>query len=398
MLVAQPQLTGLHVDPMHREPRSLPVSEKRSKSGLLPRQRIRAMLDHKMILATTEIDEAQLQPASLDLRLGSRAYRIRASFLPGLEKKVSDQLAELKYDEIKLDDGAVLEKGCVYLVELQEHLKLPDSIAAVANPKSSTGRLDVFTRLISNSSEVFDSVKAGYEGPLFAEISPRSFSIKVRKGSKLNQIRFRRLNSQHEQHSIFQVDDRVLREKHKQRPLMDGDLTLRHGLVLRVGLSNACAVEGVIGYRAQKFTDSIDVDSTSAYDIADYWEPILARGDNRLILDPHQFYILASAERLHIPPDLAAEMVPIDPTMGEFRVHYAGFFDPGFGYTEHGNQGSRAVLEVRSHEVPFILEDRQIIGRLVFERLSEAPDVLYGQTSTSNYQGQGLKLSKHFRG
>jgi dCTP deaminase len=356
------------------------------------------MLDHKMILATTEIDEAQLQPASLDLRLGSRAYRIRASFLPGLEKKVSDQLAELKYDEIKLDDGAVLEKGCVYLVELQEHLKLPDSIAAVANPKSSTGRLDVFTRLISNSSEVFDSVKAGYEGPLFAEISPRSFSIKVRKGSKLNQIRFRRLNSQHEQHSIFQVDDRVLREKHKQRPLMDGDLTLRHGLVLRVGLSNACAIEGVIGYRAQKFTDSIDVDSTSAYDIADYWEPILARGDNRLILDPHQFYILASAERLHIPPDLAAEMVPIDPTMGEFRVHYAGFFDPGFGYTEHGNQGSRAVLEVRSHEVPFILEDRQIIGRLVFERLSEAPDVLYGQTSTSNYQGQGLKLSKHFRG
>jgi len=398
MLVAQPQLIGLHVDPMHREPRSLPVSEKRSKSGLLPRQRIRAMLDHKMILATTEIDEAQLQPASLDLRLGSRAYRIRASFLPGLEKKVSDQLAELKYDEIKLDDGAVLEKGCVYLVELQEHLKLPDSIAAVANPKSSTGRLDVFTRLISNSSEVFDSVKAGYEGPLFAEISPRSFSIKVRKGSKLNQIRFRRLNSQHEQHSVFQVDDRVLREKHKQRPLMDGDLTLRHGLVLRVGLSNACAIEGVIGYRAQKFTDSIDVDSTSAYDIADYWEPILARGDNRLILDPHQFYILASAERLHIPPDLAAEMVPIDPTMGEFRVHYAGFFDPGFGYTEHGNQGSRAVLEVRSHEVPFILEDRQIIGRLVFERLSEAPDVLYGQTSTSNYQGQGLKLSKHFRG
>ena len=398
MLVAQPQLTGLHVDPMHREPRSLPVSEKRSKSGLLPRQRIRAMLDHKMILATTEIDEAQLQPASLDLRLGSRAYRIRASFLPGLEKKVSDQLAELKYDEIKLDDGAVLEKGCVYLVELQEHLKLPDSIAAVANPKSSTGRLDVFTRLISNSSEVFDSVKAGYEGPLFAEISPRSFSIKVRKGSKLNQIRFRRLNSQHEQHSIFQVDDRVLREKHRQRPLMDGDLTLRHGLVLRVGLSNACAIEGVIGYRAQKFTNSIDVDSTSAYDIADYWEPILARGDNRLILDPHQFYILASAERLHIPPDLAAEMVPIDPTMGEFRVHYAGFFDPGFGYTEHGNQGSRAVLEVRSHEVPFILEDRQIIGRLVFERLSEAPDVLYGQTSTSNYQGQGFKLSKHFRG
>lgn len=398
MLIAQPQLTGLQIDPVHREPRSLPVSEKRSKSGLLPRQRIRAMLDHKMILATTEIDETQLQPASLDLRLGSRAYRIRASFLPGPDKKVSDQLAELKYDEIKLDDGAVLEKGCVYLVELQEHLKLPDSIAAVANPKSSTGRLDVFTRLISNSSEVFDSVKAGYEGPLFAEISPRSFSIKVRRGSRLNQIRFRRLNSQHEEHSVFHIDDRALRERHEQRPLVDGDLTLRHGLVLRVGLSSACATEGVIGYRAQKFTDSIDVDITGAYDVADYWEPILARNDNRLILDPHQFYILASSERLHIPPDLAAEMVPIDPTMGEFRVHYAGFFDPGFGYTEHGHPGSRAVLEVRSHEVPFILEDRQIIGRLVFEKLSEVPDILYGQTQTSSYQGQGLKLSKHFRG
>ena len=394
MLMAQPQLTGF--DPVRSEPRSLPVSERRSKSGLLPRQRIRAMLEHRMVLATNEFDEVQLQPASLDLRLGSRAFRVRASFLPGPEKKVSEQLGELKYDEIKLDDGAVLERGCVYLVELQEYLNLPDSIAAVANPKSSTGRLDVFTRLISNSSDAFDSVKAGYEGPLFAEISPRSFSIKVRKGSRLNQIRFRRLNSQHEEHSVFHVDDRVLREKHDEHPLVDGDLTLRHGLVLRVGLSNACATKGIIGYRAQKFTDSIDVDKTGAYDVADYWEPILARDDNRLILDPHQFYILASAERLHIPRDLAAEMVPIDPTMGEFRVHYAGFFDPGFGYTEHGHPGSRAVLEVRSHEVPFILEDRQIIGRLVFERLSEVPDILYGQTSSSNYQGQGLKLSKHF--
>jgi dCTP deaminase len=396
MLLAQPQLTGLQADPVGREPRGLPVSEKRSKSGLLPRQRIRAMLEHKMILATSEIDDVQLQPASLDLRLGPRAYRIRASFLPGRDKKVSDQLSALKYDEIKLDDGAVLEKGSVYLVELQEFLKLPDSIAAVANPKSSTGRLDVFTRLISNSSEVFDAVEAGYEGPLFAEISPRSFSIKVRKGSRLNQIRFRRLNSQHEGHSVFHVEDRVLRERHDQRPLVDGDLTLRHGLVLRVGLSNANSADGIVGYRAQRFTDSIDIDATSTYEVANYWEPIFSRSDDRLILDPHQFYILASAERLHIPPDLAAEMVPIDPTMGEFRVHYAGFFDPGFGYTEHGHPGSRAVLEVRSHEVPFILEDRQIIGRLVFEKLSEVPDVLYGQTSTSNYQGQGLKLSKHF--
>jgi dCTP deaminase len=397
MLVAQPSLTGLQVDPAPAGARTLAVSDRRSKSGLLPRQRIRAMVERKMISALNEIEESQLQPASLDLRLGARAYRIRASFLPGRDKKVSDQLSALKYDEIVLDEGAILERGCVYLVELQEHLHLPESIAAIANPKSSTGRLDVFTRLISNSSEVFDTVDASYEGPLFAEISPRSFSIKVRKGSRLNQIRFRRLNSQHEAHSMFRVDDRLLRERHEQRPLVDGELTLRHGLVLRVGLSNDSVSDGVVGYRAQKFTDIIDVDRINSYDMSDYWEPIHARSDSRLILDPHQFYVLASAERLHVPPDLAAEMVPIDPTMGEFRVHYAGFFDPGFGYAQHGHPGSRAVLEVRSHEVPFILEDGQIIGRLVFEKLSEIPDVLYGQTATSNYQGQGLKLSKHFR-
>jgi len=355
------------------------------------------MLEHKMILATGEIDDAQLQPASLDLRLGARAYRIRASFLPGPGKKVSEQLAGLKYDEIRLDDGAVLEKGCVYLVEIQEYLKLPDSIAAIANPKSSTGRLDIFTRLISNSSEVFDSIAAGYEGPLFAEISPRSFSIKVRKGSRLNQIRFRRLNSQQEEHAVFRVDDRILRQRHNQHVLVDGELTLRHGLVLRVGLSNASASDGIVGYRAQKFTDIIDVDEIAAYNMADYWEPIVARTDNRLILDPHQFYILASAERLHIPPDLAAEMVPIDPTMGEFRVHYAGFFDPGFGYAGAGGTGARAVLEVRSREVPFILEHGQIVGRLVYEKMLARPDQLYGQGIGSNYQAQGLKLSKHFR-
>ena len=398
MLTAQPSLTGLQFESASADARGLPVSDRRSKSGLLPRQRIRAMVERKMISAVNEIEESQLQPASLDLRLGARAYRIRASFLPGRDKKVSDQLAALKYDEIALDDGAILERGCVYLVELQEHLQLPESIAAIANPKSSTGRLDVFTRLISNSSEVFDRVDARYEGPLFAEISPRSFSIKVRKGSRLNQIRFRRLNSQQEAHWDFRIDDRLLRQRHKQRPLVDGELTLRDGLVLRVGLSGEDASGRIVGYRAQRFTDIIDVDCVNAYEMSDYWEPMQARSDRRLILDPHQFYVLASAERLHVPPDLAAEMVPIDPAMGEFRVHYAGFFDPGFGYTEHGQPGSRAVLEVRSHEVPFILEDGQIIGRLVFERLSEEPDVLYGQTATSNYQGQGLKLSKHFRG
>jgi len=332
----------------------------------------------------------------LDLRLGSKAYRIRASFLPGRDKAVSEHLADFKYDEMNLDDGAVLEQGRVYLVELQERLKLPRSIAAAANPKSSTGRLDVFTRLISDKSEAFDTINKGYEGPLFAEISPRSFSIKVRRGSKLNQIRFRRFNSQQEERSLFRVADRDLEKIHRLTKLVDGPLTVRQGLVLRVGLASEENTGGIIGYRAQKHTDIIDLDEIGAYDRADYWEPISCR-NNKIILDPHQFYILASAERLHVPPNLAAEMVPIDPTMGEFRVHYAGFFDPGFGHTETGHPGSRAVLEVRSHEVPFVLEHEQIIGRLVFEKLSEEPDKLYGQSNTSNYQGQGLKLSKHFK-
>jgi len=218
----------------------------------------------------------------------------------------------------------------------------------------------------------------------------------VRKGSRLNQIRFRRWHPQQFSRTLFGMKDEDLRERHARLALVDGDLNLRNGLVLRIVLS-AESLDETIGYRAQKHTDIIDVDKVAAYDAADFWEPIAARPDKRLILDPDEFYILASQEKLHIPPDLAAEMVPIDPAMGEFRVHYAGFFDPGFGYTESGAPGSRAVLEVRSHEVPFILEDGQVIGRLVYEKMAEAPQALYGAGGTSNYQGQGLKLSKHFR-
>jgi dCTP deaminase len=354
------------------------------------------MIAHKMIQAAVPIDESQLQPASLDLRLGSRAYRIRASFLPGREKRIAERLVHLGGEEISLEEGAILEQNCVYLVELQEYLRLPSDIAAVANPKSSTGRIDVFTRLISDGGDVFDSVSPGYAGPLFAEISPRSFSIKVRKGSKLNQIRFRLLNSQQDVHQEFAVEDRVLQKRHITSRLVDDEPTLRRGLMLRVGLTPENPTDEIIGYRAQKHAGIVDVDRIREYNVSDYWEPVRSRDERQIILDPHHFYILASAERLHIPQDLAAEMVPIDPTMGEFRVHYAGFFDPGFGYTQHGHPGSRAVLEVRSHEVPFVLEDRQIIGRLVFYNLSEQPDQLYGQGTSSNYQGQGLKLSKHF--
>jgi dCTP deaminase len=284
----------------------------------------------------------------------------------------------------------------MYLVELQEHLKLQEIISAVANPKSSTGRLDIFTRLIANHSDVFDNVASGYEGPLFAEVSPRSFSIKIRKGSRLNQIRFRRRNPTQDVHEGFLLDDKELRTRHDKSPLVDGKLTLRNGLVLRVSLAFPNAENDVVGFRAQKYTDTIDVDKVDSYDPTEYWEPVHRRKDGRVILDPHQFYIFASQEQVHIPPDLAAEMVAIDPEMGEFRVHYAGFFDPGFGFTEDGRPGSRAVLEVRSHEIPFLIEDGQIIGRLAFLHLSEAPDILYGALPGSHYQGQGLKLSKHF--
>lgn len=366
--------------------------------GLLGRDKIELMLRRNLIRILSDVEASQLQPASLDLRLGPRAYRVRASFLPGKSRSVEEQLRVLKPDEINLKGrGAVLERGCVYVIPLLETLALPISISATANPKSSSGRLDIFTRLITDRSEIFDVTEPGYCGQLYAEVSPRSFSVRVREGSKLNQIRFRRLNSQQLQRTDFAVDDRDLRKRHQQMPLVDGELNLRGGLVLRVALSDATLESKIVGYRAQKHTDIIDVDAVAAYDAADFWEPVYARSDQRLILDPDEFYILASQEKLHIPPDLAAEMVPIDPAMGEFRVHYAGFFDPGFGFTESGLPGSRAVLEVRSHEVPFILEDGQVIGRLVFEKMAEAPDVLYGAGGASNYQGQGLKLSKHFR-
>ncbi|MBM3608641.1 MAG: 2'-deoxycytidine 5'-triphosphate deaminase [Alphaproteobacteria bacterium] len=369
--------------------------------GLLAGQRIRQLASQNAIRASMAYVDSQFQPASLDLRLGAKAFRVRASFLPGKARTVAHQLDALSYDEINLTNGAVLERGCVYVVPLLESLALPADIAALANPKSSTGRLDIFTRLISDHSEVFDRAEAGYHGPLYAEISPRSFSIRVRTGTRLNQIRFRRLQADHMLATDFSLPDAQLRNWHENiSPLINGEANIRNGLILRVALARESVGE-LIGYRAQKHTDVVDVERINHYAVRDFWEPIAAREDRRLILDPDEFYILASQERLHIPPGLAAEMAPIDPAMGEFRVHYAGFFDPGFGWSpqgsKNGHPGSRGVLEVRSHEVPFILEDGQIIGRLAYERMAEDPDVLYGQTPVSNYQGQDLKLSKHFR-
>ncbi|HXW20697.1 MAG TPA: 2'-deoxycytidine 5'-triphosphate deaminase [Roseiarcus sp.] len=364
--------------------------------GLFARQKIRAMVGRKLIVSGQSVEESQFQPASLDLRLAKEAYRVRASFLPGPGRAVMEHLESLKPERVSLTgEGAVLEKGIVYIAPLIERLDLLPSLSGAANPKSSTGRLDIFTRLIVDGGDAFDEAPLGYSGPLYAEISPRSFSVRVREGTRLNQIRFRSRNSQHKGLSDFALPDRELRQRHAQSALVDGEVDIRDGLIVRVGLEGSPGQ--IVGYRAIKNSEVIDVDRPGGYAAAEFWEPIIARRDRRLILDPDEFYILASRERLQIPADLAAEMAPIDPAIGEFRVHYAGFFDPGFGQGADGRPSARAVLEVRSRDVPFLLEDGQPVGRLVFEKLADRADALYGATAASNYQGQGLKLSKHFR-
>ncbi len=357
-------------------------------TGILPAHAIQAMIREREIWATREIEREQIQPASLDLRLGTQAYRLRASFLPGPDRGVMERVEELTLHRIDLSEGAVLETGCVYLVPLVEALALSERTSAAANPKSSTGRLDVFTRVITDFSTEFDQVAAGYKGHLYLEISPRSFPILVRPGSRLAQIRFRRGTATH--------SDAEMRRLHEEVGLVDGDADIDGGLGLTVNLQPE-REGGIIGFRAKRHSGVIDVDRRAAYDVLDFWDPLHVRPGKGLILDPDEFYILASREAVHVPASHAAEMVPYNPLVGEFRVHYAGFFDPGFGAKEAGGLGSRAVLEVRSHDVPFILEHGQTIGRLVYERLTDRPAVLYGERMGSNYQRQGLKLSKHFK-
>jgi dCTP deaminase len=312
---------------------------------------------------------------------------VRASFLPGRRATVAGRLAELELHRMRLDDGAVLETGCVYIVPLLEDLRLPKGISAAANPKSSTGRLDIFTRVITDCAQEFDKVPEAYDGPLYVEISPRTFSILVRMGSRLSQMRFRR--------GAPQASDELIRKLHASEGLISaGEANIDGGLALSVDLAGGDG-DSPVGFRAKRHSGLIDVDRKAALEVLDYWEPIGRQG--ALVLDPDQFYILASKEAVRVPPAYAAEMVPFNPLVGEFRVHYAGFFDPGFGHSAGGGEGARAVLEVRSHEVPFILEDGQIIGRLVYEPLTEAPARVYGQSIGSSYQRQGLKLSKHFK-
>jgi len=388
-------------DELFPAPKALDADRQRDPTtGLLPSQMLReAVALGREILSPQPIGDDQIQPASIDLCLGEVAYRVRASFLPGARASVRDKLDLLSMHRIDLTRGAVLEKDCVYIVPLFEYVALRSRTSGFANPKSSIGRLDVFARVITDHGTEFDRVREGYKGPLYAEISPRSFSILVRTGSSLVQLRIRRGSPP--------FSDTALRRLHQEVGLVEtspGTLSAREAI--RDGLAFTVDVagdkkSGVVGYKARRHTDLIDVDRVCHYGPRDFWEPVYAHrgpgGPGGIVLDPHDFYILASREAVLVPADHAAEMLPYHTFVGEFRVHFAGFFDPGFGTAETGGAGSRAVLEVRSHEVPFLIEDGQILGRLVYERLIARPDKLYGRAIGSSYQSQGLALSKHFK-
>ena len=365
-----------------------------AKDGILPENQLVTAFDKKQISVAEPLLDGQIQPASLDLRLGARAWRIQASFLPGRGQTVMDKIDKFSMYELDLTQGAVLETGCVYIVELLESLALPKTLSATANPKSSTGRLDVFTRLITDGAVEFEAVAAGYNGPLYAEISPRTFSVMARKGSRLSQLRLRRGmqildDAGHadlqERHQLVRFDDETI-------------VSINDGIGLSVNLVPQ-EKTGLVGWRARKHAGLIDVDKPASQPAARFWEAVteadLFKGG--LVLNPDEFYILASQEFVIVPADYAAEMRAYDTRVGEFRAHYAGFFDPGFGMAEIGATPTRAVLEVRSHDVPFLIEQGQTVCRLVYEPMSARPNQLYGAAgSGSNYQSQGLKLAKHF--
>ena len=372
----------------------------KEKKGVLPSQYIEELINKNFIYSNENIEDDLIQPASLDLRLGFKAWRVPASFLPGKEKKVEEKLKHIAMHEFNLTDGSVLECGCVYIVKLLEALNLPNNISGIANPKSSTGRLDIFTRLIVDHTQEFEKIPNGYKGPLYLEISPRTFSIVVRTGTRLNQLRFSlgKNNFSDSQMAELQIKYNLIK-KDNLSTLSD---KLENGIPLSVDLTGT---DGIIGYKAKKHSMLIDCDKVDNYEIDSFWEKITKKdliitseNTNRaLVLSPDAFYILCSKEAVSVPKNLAAEMRPYDTNIGEFRAHYAGFFDPGFGISELNANNTKAVLEIRSHEVPFIIEDGQTICRLIYEPMSITPKKLYGQLKgKNNYQSQGLKLSKHF--
>ncbi len=374
-------------------------------AGVLSSQEILGLIHKNVINSENGIEKDLIQPASIDLRLGIKAWRVPASFLPGKGNKVSSRLKDLAMHEFSLIDGAVLECGCVYIVKLLENVSLTEDLTGIANPKSSTGRLDVFTRLIVDGAMEFEEVPAGYQGPLYAEISPRTFSVLVRTGSRLNQLRLKRGQSftSDKEMEILQEHVGLVRNQDNIN-LLD---KIKNGVPLSVDLIGE---NGLIGYKARKHSMLIDIDKPNHYKRELFWEKItvedlLYRGGDyknknnqgSLILSPDAFYILASKEYVSVPSKYAAEMRAYDTKVGEFRAHYAGFFDPGFGLTELGASKTKAVLEVRSHDVPFLIEQDQTVCRLVYEPMANVPSILYGEVgSSNNYQAQGLKLAKHF--
>jgi len=362
-------------------------------TGILPYQALKELIRAREVYAAQEIEPDQIQPASIDLRLGAVAYRVPASFLPGTQATVMERLEQLGSHEIDIGKGALLEKNCVYIVPLLERLKLSNRLWAFANPKSSTGRLDIFTRLITDRGTEFDRVERGYDGPLYAEIAPRTFSIVVRTGSRLTQLRIRRGQP------AFAAG--ALRRLHEENRLVEGApgeaAAMREDSIGVTIDLHGTGPGSLVGYRAKKNAEVIDIDKLAAHDPTNYWDPIYYRPGHPVILNPDDFYILVTRESVSVPPDHAAEMIPYDTSVGEFRVHYAGFFDPGFGWDAGGSAtGSRAVLEVRSHDVPFVLEHGQVVGWLRYEKMTQKTDRLYGPAIGSSYQRQGLALPKQF--
>lgn len=375
-------------------------------TGILPSQNIREMLRCSEIRTVlTPVEDDQIQPASIDLRLGDWAYPVDTSFLPGKGMRVLDKMKQLdeQFSDFKIDlgEGAVLEKGRVYVIPLQEAISLRSDVAAFANPKSSTGRLDILTRLIADEATSFDQVSEGYKGELFIEVAPRSFSVVVKTGTRLNQLRFRRNRGKGEKAITAPEWKKLLDEGQivNSSDHQTNASSIETGLLpFSVDLQGSGKDGDIIGYRSKKHAKRIDLERRD-YDPLDFWEPILFNSTSSLILDPDEFYILMTREAIAVPPDYAAEMLPYDTRAGEFRVHYAGFFDPGFGWDGKINKAgsSRGVLEVRSHEVPFLLEHGQTVGWLRYERMASLPELLYGQDIHSNYQGQSLKLAKQFK-
>jgi len=372
-----------------------PGSVGEKSTGVMSVQQIKNAIDQGYVSSDRPIEPVQLQPSSLDLRLGTQAYRVRAGFLPGPKSTVLDCLEQQEDDVVELDLSSpqIFERDHVYIVPLMERMRLPKKVSGKANPKSSIGRLDIFTRLITDQGTEFDRVPEAYTGPLYAEISPRSFSVRVHHGATLNQLRF--------VVGSPPPSDKSIRDLHKIRGLVyanDGtpiDANIDKGLTLSINLELGNG-SGPVGYIARNTSAVIDINKTNHYETEKFWKSIERPMDGRIIIEPNHFYILASKELVRIPPDYAAEMIAFDPVIGEFRAHYAGFFDPGFGFGDGDIRGVRAVLEVKAHYVPFSLQHGQVVARMLYERMMQVPDRLYGREIGSSYYNQGLTLSKHF--